>query len=121
MNPLESQDVDRKSLRVVTGKTADWSEIAKDAVAFATARGGRLLIGIEDGQAMPPAGQVIPRSLSDHVRKRIRVGAGTGSGHEVIEQTRRIRLRRSMPVRYQKRQSISFQSLKTQVTFGCVR
>ena len=30
---------DRKALAAITGKTADWSELAKDAVAFASARG----------------------------------------------------------------------------------
>ena len=31
----ESQTYDKKSLRAVTGKTADFDEIAKDCVAFA--------------------------------------------------------------------------------------
>ena len=51
---LEGQHLDHKSLRAVTGKTADWSELAKDCVAFANALGGRLLIGVEDGHALPP-------------------------------------------------------------------
>ncbi|WP_005035788.1 ATP-binding protein [Holophaga foetida] len=72
MIPLESQDYDRKSLRTVTGKTADWDELAKDAVAFAAARGGKLLIGIEDGQEFPPPGQILDRALPDKVRKRLR-------------------------------------------------
>ena len=38
---LEGQEVDRKSLRAVTGKTTDWNEIAKDCIAFANATGGR--------------------------------------------------------------------------------
>lgn len=41
----EGQLLDQKSLRAVTGKTADWSEIAKDCTAFANATGGRLLLG----------------------------------------------------------------------------
>lgn len=68
---LEGQHVDRKSLRTVTGKTADWSELAKDCVAFANALGGRLLIGIEDGEALPPAAQRIPAELTDTLRRRI--------------------------------------------------
>lgn len=68
---LEGQLVDRKSLRSVTGKTADWNELAKDCVAFANASGGRLLIGIEDGQAQPPADQHIPDNLSDVLRKKL--------------------------------------------------
>lgn len=68
---LEGQHVDRKSLRTVTGKTADWSELAKDCVAFANALGGRLLIGLEDGEALPPAVQRVPTELLDTLRRRI--------------------------------------------------
>ena len=68
---LEDQHTDRKSLRTVLGKTADWDALAKDAVCFANGSGGRLLIGIEDGQALPPAGQSVPPELLDRLRKRI--------------------------------------------------
>ncbi len=68
---LEGQLLDRKSLRSVTGKTADWSEVSKDCVAFANATGGRLLIGIEDGHDDPPAYQQIPADLPDMLRRRI--------------------------------------------------
>ena len=66
---LEGQLLDHKSLRAVTGKTADWAELAKDCVAFANAQGGRLLIGIEDGQALPPPGQTVPPELPDVLRR----------------------------------------------------
>ena len=36
----EGQGVDHKSLRTVTGKTADFSELAKDCVCFANGSGG---------------------------------------------------------------------------------
>lgn len=68
---LEGQNIDRKSLRVISGKTADWSELAKDCVAFANAQGGRLLIGIEDGENEPPAGQLVPAELIEKVLKRV--------------------------------------------------
>ena len=68
---LEGQLLDQKSLRAVTGKSADWSEIAKDCIAFANASGGRLLIGIEDGADMPPATQQIPADLPDTLRKKL--------------------------------------------------
>lgn len=68
---LEGQLLDQKSLRAVTGKTADWSELAKDCVAFANATGGRLLLGIEDGQQDPPAAQRIPADLPDTVRRKL--------------------------------------------------
>jgi ATP-dependent DNA helicase RecG len=67
----EGQLLDQKSLRSVTGKSADWNELTKDCVAFANATGGRLLLGIEDGQDQPPAGQLIPADLPDAIRRRI--------------------------------------------------
>jgi ATP-dependent DNA helicase RecG len=58
-------------LRAVTGKTADWNELAKDCIAFANATGGRLLLGIEDGEEHPPADQRIPADLPDTVRRKL--------------------------------------------------
>lgn len=68
----EDSNFDRKSLRVITGKTANWDEVSKDAVAFANAKGGRLLIGIENSAVQPPAGQWIAEDIPDLVRRRIR-------------------------------------------------
>lgn len=68
---LEGQLVDQKSLRAVTGKTTDWNEIAKDCIAFANATGGRLLLGIEDGQSEPPTDQRIPSDLPDLLRRKL--------------------------------------------------
>jgi len=65
---LEGQLLDQKSLRAVTGKTADWNEIAKDCIAFANAR---LLLGIKDGQGEPPADQRIPPDLPDTLRRNL--------------------------------------------------
>lgn len=68
---LEGQLIDQKSLRAVAGSKADWGEIAKDCIAFANASGGRLLLGIEDGQALPPADQRIPADLPDTLRRKL--------------------------------------------------
>lgn len=68
---LEDGETDRKSLRLVTGRSADWDAIARDCVCFANARGGRLLIGIEDGEELPPAGQTIPVELPERLRRRV--------------------------------------------------
>ena len=68
----EGSSYDRKSLRAVTGRTADWHEVVKDAVAFANAKGGVLDIGIEDDAIDPPTGQVIPADLPDTIRRRVR-------------------------------------------------
>ena len=83
---LEGQLLDHKSLRAVTGKTADWAELAKDCVAFANAQGGRLLIGIEDGQALPPPGQTVPPELPDVLRRRIGELTVNVSAQPVLQQ-----------------------------------
>lgn len=67
----ENSSFDRKSLRLVSGKTASWDELAKDCVAFANANGGRILIGIEDDSVTPPPNQVIPETLGDQIQKRV--------------------------------------------------
>ena len=38
---LEDQHIDRKSLRTITDKSADWEALAKDCVCFANSAGGR--------------------------------------------------------------------------------
>lgn len=68
---LEGQLRDQKSLRAVTGKTADWGELAKDCIAFANATGGQVLLGIEDGEDQPPAAQRIPADLPDTLRRKL--------------------------------------------------
>jgi ATP-dependent DNA helicase RecG len=55
----------------VTGRTADWNEIAKDSIAFANATGGRLLLGIEEGDTLPPPAQRIPADLPDTLRRKL--------------------------------------------------
>lgn len=62
---------DRKALAAVTGKTADWNELAKDVVAFAAARGGTIDVGIADDAEEPPADQRIDPTLPDRVAKRM--------------------------------------------------
>jgi predicted HTH transcriptional regulator len=60
----ETQFLEKKSLKVVTGKNADWGELAKDCVCLANAKGGIIAIGIEDDSAEPPADQKISVNLS---------------------------------------------------------
>jgi ATP-dependent DNA helicase RecG len=67
----EDQHTDLKSLRTISGRNADWEALAKDCVCFANGAGGRLLIGIEDGESLPPAGQVVAPELLDRLRQRI--------------------------------------------------
>lgn len=67
----ESQTYDKKSLRAVTDKTADFDEIAKDCVAFANRDGGHLAIGIENDDDLPPASQCVSETLKEKVVKRL--------------------------------------------------
>ena len=53
----ENSLYDRKSLRTVLGKTADFNELAKDCVAFSNAEGGVIDIGIEDKDTLPQIGR----------------------------------------------------------------
>jgi len=63
--------MDKKSLRKVLGGTANWDAIAVDCVAFANARGGRLLIGIENDAITPPPDQRIAPALLDIIRRKV--------------------------------------------------
>jgi ATP-dependent DNA helicase RecG len=67
----ENDNYDKKSLKVVVGKTADWNELAKDCVAFANLRGGIIDIGIEDDVELPVENQTIPDNLPSQIQKRI--------------------------------------------------
>lgn len=67
----ESQHIDRKSIRKVTGSTADFGELAQDCVCFANGAGGTLLIGIEDDCVAPPVDQRVDPGLPDRIRKRV--------------------------------------------------
>lgn len=67
----ENAKYDNKSLKKVTGKTADFDELSKDCVAFANSHGGYLAIGIEDGEDKPAPDQRIPDDLPEKIIKRI--------------------------------------------------
>ena len=68
---FEDQHTDRKSLRLVTDKTADWNSLAGACVCSANCAGRRLLIGIEEGELEPPAGQAESNDLLNRLRKRM--------------------------------------------------
>lgn len=67
----ENQYIETKRLDVVTGKTADWKELAKDCVCFANSRGGIIKIGIADDDEMPPPDQIIDQDLPFKIKKKI--------------------------------------------------
>lgn len=78
----ENSLYDKKSLRTVVGKTADFSELAKDCVAFSNAQGGVIDIGIENDDTLPPTEQRVPEELPTTVVNKI-----SGITHGVITST----------------------------------
>ena len=78
----ENSLYDKKSLRTVVGKTADFAELAKDCVAFSNAQGGVIDIGIENDDTLPPAEQRVPEELPTTVVNKI-----SGFTHGVITST----------------------------------
>lgn len=67
----ENSIYDKKSLRTVVGKNADFNELAKDCVAFSNAEGGCIDIGIEDDQTLPPEEQKIPDGLATEIVNKV--------------------------------------------------
>lgn len=67
----ENSILDKKSLSIISGKTADWKELAKDCVSFANSVGGKIIIGIEDDDVLPPSKQVVSDELIEKILKRI--------------------------------------------------
>ena len=67
----EGQTFERKSLRYALGKADDGNGLASDCVGFANATGGTILLGIEDSQQEPWAGQRVEDDFPDRLRKRI--------------------------------------------------
>ncbi len=68
---LEGQDMDRKSIRVLSSAEGGFQDLAKDCVAFANASGGRLLIGIEDCEEDPPEEQRVDDSQARRLDQRM--------------------------------------------------
>lgn len=68
----ENSIYDKKSLRAISGKTADFGELAKDCVAFSNAEGGIIDIGIEDKENLPPKGQKVSDELPTLIVNKIR-------------------------------------------------
>jgi len=67
----ENSLLDKKSISIVSGKKANFKELAKDCVCFANAQGGKILIGIEDDEDLPPKGQMITNDLIEKINKKI--------------------------------------------------
>jgi ATP-dependent DNA helicase RecG len=59
MKFIEDQNVDYKSLKHAIGQKANLTALAETCVCFANAQGGKVVIGIENGQIVPPVGQKV--------------------------------------------------------------
>lgn len=67
----ENSLYDKKSLREITGKSADWNEVAKDCVAFSNAQGGVIDYGIEDDADAPPTDQKVSEDIAINLENKI--------------------------------------------------
>ncbi|MBO4589775.1 MAG: putative DNA binding domain-containing protein [Bacteroidaceae bacterium] len=67
----EKSTWDKKSIKTILGKGADFNELAKDCVAFANLKGGHLHIGIEDDNEFPSPEQKIDEFTAERVTKRL--------------------------------------------------
>lgn len=67
----ENSLYDKKSLREITGKNADWNEVAKDCVAFSNAQGGVIDYGIEDDADAPPTDQKVSEDIAINLENKI--------------------------------------------------
>lgn len=80
----ENSLYDKKSLREITGKSADWNEVAKDCVAFSNAQGGVIDYGIEDDADAPPADQKVSEDVAINLEKKINGKTHNVSAHAEI-------------------------------------
>ena len=67
----ETHVFEKKSYRKAFGPTADLSDLAKTCVCLANAQGGLLLIGIEDRDDAPPAGQQLDADEVNAMLKKL--------------------------------------------------
>ena len=80
----ENSLYDKKSLCEITGKSADWNEVAKDCVAFSNAQGGVIDYGIEDDADAPPADQKVSEDVAINLEKKINGKTHNVSAHAEI-------------------------------------
>jgi ATP-dependent DNA helicase RecG len=82
----ENSILDKKSLSIIEGKTANWKELAKDCVCFANSFGGRINIGIEDEEDLPkPEQKINPKHIEDITKKISSLTINVGIAPKIIE------------------------------------
>ena len=67
----ESHVYEKKSYRKAFGKTADLDDLAKTCVCLANAKGGFLIIGVEDKEELPPATQRIEQAAANKLLRSL--------------------------------------------------
>lgn len=68
---MENIYYEKKSLKLLQSSNVNWKDLARDCVGFANAKGGTIVIGIEDKEEITPSNQKIPDNLVEQIRKRI--------------------------------------------------
>lgn len=82
----ENSILDKKSLSIIEGKTANWKELAKDCVCFANSFGGKINIGIEDEEDLPkPSQKINPKLIEDIAKKIPSLTINVGIAPKIIE------------------------------------
>lgn len=69
---VEDKNIDYKSLKKAIGSKSDLASLAETCVCFANAQGGKLIIGIEDKDKLPPTNQKISLAEINEVVKKLR-------------------------------------------------
>ncbi len=85
---MESIHFEKKSLKLLSGNNPDYHGLAKECVGFANAKGGIIIIGIENDEELPPKDQKISDVIISTIRKRISeltINVGFNVGKETAE------------------------------------
>lgn len=81
----ENSQIEYKSLRKVEGPKADLTDLAETCVCLANAQGGTIIIGVEDKENEPSAGQVIAQELVNSTITRLQaLTSGVGLANSEI-------------------------------------
>ena len=68
---IENNQYEKKSFKIFDKKNPDWNELTKDCISFANSLGGKIIIGVEDNEEIPPLNQKIEDRLISIIRKNI--------------------------------------------------
>lgn len=85
MKFTEDQNIEYKSIRHAIGAKSNLSALAETCVCFANAQGGKIVIGVENGQTSPPSSQSISIEDMNDVVSRLRsLTDGVGLANQEI-------------------------------------